>query len=78
MLWVCDDCTTAYSVGAPRCPHCGSEDFHEQGEPMPKITRARGASNALADPPAGDTEPAEEAVEEPAAKKTTKKTTRKS
>ena len=24
-LLVCLDCTTAFSVGAPRCPHCGSE-----------------------------------------------------
>jgi predicted nucleic-acid-binding Zn-ribbon protein len=26
-LWHCKDCTTAYSVGAERCPHCGSTDY---------------------------------------------------
>lgn len=31
MLWICDACTTAYSVGAPACPHCGETDYTEQG-----------------------------------------------
>lgn len=31
MLWICNDCTTAYSVDAPRCPHCGSTDYVEEG-----------------------------------------------
>lgn len=31
-LWVCLDCTTAFSVGAPRCPHCGSERHAEEHE----------------------------------------------
>lgn len=26
-LWHCKDCTTAYSVGAERCPHCGSTEY---------------------------------------------------
>lgn len=30
-LLICDDCTTAYSVGAPKCPHCGSTYAYEQG-----------------------------------------------
>ncbi|MEV7140762.1 hypothetical protein [Streptomyces tauricus] len=30
-LWVCLDCTAAYSVGAPLCPQCGSERRAEQG-----------------------------------------------
>lgn len=25
-LWVCKECTTRYSVGAPKCPHCGAVD----------------------------------------------------
>lgn len=31
MLWICTHCTTAYSVEAPRCPHCGSTAYVEQG-----------------------------------------------
>ena len=27
MHWVCVSCTTAYSVGAPACPHCGTPEF---------------------------------------------------
>ncbi|MFG2372559.1 hypothetical protein ACGFY9_13910 [Streptomyces sp. NPDC048504] len=30
-LWVCLDCTAAYSVGAPLCPECGSERHAEEG-----------------------------------------------
>jgi len=33
MLWICQACTTAYSVDAPRCPQCGSTDYREQGAP---------------------------------------------
>lgn len=42
--WVCVGCTTVYAVGAPRCPHCGSSEYVEQGAEMPKITRHEGAS----------------------------------
>jgi hypothetical protein len=31
-LWVCLDCTTAFSVGAPRCPNCRSERHAEEHE----------------------------------------------
>lgn len=31
MLWICKGCTTAYSVGAPVCPQCGSKKHAEQG-----------------------------------------------
>jgi hypothetical protein len=31
VLWICDDCTTPYSVGAPACPHCGATNYTEQG-----------------------------------------------
>jgi hypothetical protein len=45
--WVCAGCTTTYSVGAPRCPHCGSIEHVEQGdEAMPKITRHGGPTIA--------------------------------
>lgn len=45
MLWHCKDCTTAYSVGAPRCPHCGSTDYTEDA--MPKIhADGRGVTDA--------------------------------
>lgn len=33
MLLICCDCTAAYSVGAPRCPQCGSTRCVEQGSP---------------------------------------------
>lgn len=47
-LWVCLDCTTAYSVGALSCPQCGSERYAEDGteeSEMAKIGRHMGASN---------------------------------
>jgi hypothetical protein len=31
VTWVCLDCSTAYSVGAPLCPHCGSERRADEG-----------------------------------------------
>lgn len=31
-LRVCLDCTTAFAVGVPRCPHCGSERHAAQHE----------------------------------------------
>lgn len=55
MLWICNDCTTAYSVDAPRCPHCGATDHREQGAPMAKITVHGGPSNLAAEEdPASD------------------------
>lgn len=42
-LWVCAGCSTAYSVGAPRCPQCLSTDREE--DTMPKITVHGGPSN---------------------------------
>jgi hypothetical protein len=39
-LWRCDDCSTRYSVGAPRCPQCSGTDHTEDGE-MPKIHKGR-------------------------------------
>ena len=43
-LWVCAGCTTAYSVGAPRCPHCSSTERSDND--VPKISAALGATNA--------------------------------
>jgi hypothetical protein len=46
-LLVCTGCTTRYSVGAVRCPHCGSTEHVEEGqEQMPKITVHGGPSVA--------------------------------
>jgi hypothetical protein len=46
-VWVCKGCTAAYSVGAPRCPQCGSTEYADEEEQnMPKITVAGGPSIA--------------------------------
>ena len=45
-LWTCTNCTAAYSVGAPQCPHCGATEHIEEGQDMPKITRHEGPSIA--------------------------------
>lgn len=34
-LQICEGCGGAYSVGAPRCPQCGSTEFHENYEVEP-------------------------------------------
>jgi hypothetical protein len=53
-LWECGECTTRYAVGAPACPHCGSDlRVNEKTQPpeedeMAKITVHGGASDALA------------------------------
>ena len=62
-LWVCAGCTTAYSVGAPRCPHCSSTERSD--DDVPKISTATGATNAGL-PVEPEPEPAE-AVEPEAA-----------
>jgi hypothetical protein len=43
-LWVCAACTTAYSAGAPRCPHCAGTDYSEEGQPVGKISKHAGAT----------------------------------
>lgn len=51
-LSVCTGCTTKYAVGLPKCPHCGSADHVEDGQPMPKITAHGGPSDkTLTDEP---------------------------
>lgn len=56
-LWKCTDCTTAYAVGAPRCPQCGSDRQVEEGAAdMAKITVHGGPSNAAADSEKGGEE----------------------
>lgn len=43
----CTNCTTAYSVGAPRCPHCGSTDHTDDSAPPPAHhAPAQGATKA--------------------------------
>lgn len=44
-LWVCTVCTTKYRVALFLCPRCHNTEFHEEGDPMAKITRHGGASN---------------------------------
>lgn len=47
-LWVCagtGGCGTKYAVGLFRCPRCHNDEFHEDGDPMAKITRHGGASD---------------------------------
>lgn len=38
--WTCAGCTTTYTVGAPRCPHCGSTERTEGrgGAVLPSLT----------------------------------------
>jgi hypothetical protein len=47
-LWGCADCSTAYSVGAPACPHCGSTNAFKEGS-VPKITRHGGPTDINAE-----------------------------
>ncbi|MEC3993995.1 hypothetical protein VSR01_10740 [Actinacidiphila sp. DG2A-62] len=52
MLRICQDCTAAYAVGVPLCPHCGSERAVDEGtdpyrgDTMPKINAAGEATYA--------------------------------
>jgi hypothetical protein len=75
-LLVCTGCTARYSVGAARCPQCGSTEYVEEGqESMAKITVHGGPSIAGASVVGGAwsnegdpdvwPEPAEESGEEP-------------
>ena len=78
-LWVCsgtDGCGTKYAVGLFRCPRCHNTTFHEDGDPMAKISRHGGASDktlpATEDAAAAETDPAPEAAAdqtEPAAER---------
>jgi predicted nucleic acid-binding Zn-ribbon protein len=79
-LWVCDPdrggCTTRYSVGAPRCPHCGKTAAYELGDEQRRNVRdvrdtdAEQEADQPAEPPAGDTATAaaEETAGAPAAR----------
>lgn len=55
MLWICNPCTSAYSVDAPRCPECGADDHIDEGtvlvepaavEPEVKLAKAKPAKDA--------------------------------
>lgn len=57
-IWECAECTAQYSVGAPKCPQCGSTirindvaNAPEEDQEMAKITVHGGPSNAAADDP---------------------------
>jgi hypothetical protein len=57
----CAECTAIYSVGAPKCPECGStvrvnENTQppEEGEDMAKITVHGGPSNAATEAEGGE------------------------
>lgn len=54
-LWHCTTCTTAYAVGASCCPHCGCHGRTE--EPVPKIHKGRGVTDAAVPPPAPEPAP---------------------
>lgn len=81
-VWVCEECTTAYGVDAPKCPHCGSHAYRENGDGVPKISKAQGASYPEDGPvesqeeapqPLEDEEPTEAADSKKAAKKAASK-----
>lgn len=60
-LLACLGCGTRFAVGLEACPHCGSEDFEEDG--LPKITNAGVSFPEPADVPADGAEPV--AADEP-------------
>jgi hypothetical protein len=64
-LWVCAACTTAYSVGAPRCPHCAGTDYFEEGQDVGKISKHAGATIVGEVAPEPVTEPIAPEVPEP-------------
>lgn len=47
-LLECDDCGSQYSVGAPKCPECGSRKKTEVGAP-PKTAKKTAAEGPVAD-----------------------------
>jgi N-acetylmuramoyl-L-alanine amidase CwlA len=63
-LWHCAECTASYSVGAPRCPECGSvvrvneaTQLEEEDKDMAKVTVHGGPSNEAADNAEGSEQP---------------------
>lgn len=50
-VWACAECTTAYAVGAPRCPHCGSENYTEDGMAKATVGGASDDKTAAGDAP---------------------------
>lgn len=46
MLWRCRRCGCSFAVGLPHCPQCtGTDVDKDEGDAMPKITKARGATD---------------------------------
>lgn len=66
MLLVCKGCTARYSVGAPRCPQCGSTEYVEEGAEMPKVTVHGGPSveGFEVNPESGEVTPVDEGGED--------------
>lgn len=72
--WQCAECTAVYSVGAPKCPECGSklrvneatQPSEEDNEMTPKITAHGGPSvdGFDVDPESGERTPVDEATED--------------
>ncbi|MEV3857730.1 hypothetical protein AB0J38_25820 [Streptomyces sp. NPDC050095] len=61
-VWQCAECTAKYSVGAPKCPQCGSvvrmnestQPDEQEENSMAKVTVHGGASNAAAEVEGGE------------------------
>ncbi|MFE7072709.1 hypothetical protein ACFU96_21765 [Streptomyces sp. NPDC057620] len=72
--WECGECTAVYSVGAPKCPECGSkvrvndatQPPEEDNEMTPKITVHGGPSvdGFDVDPESGELTPVDEGGED--------------
>src|SRR5579859_2116003 len=57
--WVCGGCGSAYSVGAPQCPHCGRTDYTEDSllEDAPEVVPGPPAAAPATTPGPGSTQP---------------------
>lgn len=73
MLWRCDNCTTLYAVGMPRCPQCGATGHTEVdsgGQPvgprLPQDQPGRPDEAQLELEPADQPEPATGSAPSPA------------
>ena len=77
-VWHCAECTAAYSVGAPRCPECGSvvrvneaTQPEEEDKDMAKVTVHGGPSNEAADEQAeGSEQPSADGTDSSASSET--------
>jgi hypothetical protein len=73
VLWHCCDCSTAYAVGLPACPHCRSTSKEEDAVPKSHVHRGPSyeghvdvsSSDTAAPEWAPASEPGEPVIEEP-------------